>query len=417
MIKKAGILTLVVSLLLGLLSSSLVQAQGGLIISDNSAEAEFPVKLHFNLSAKSDSDITDICLHYTVDRDSYTQVTSEVYLEFVPDTNVDVQWAWYMRRTGGLPPGSSVEYWWTVKDARGNMVETTPLRIQFDDNRYSWQSLTEGKVTIYWYDGNQSFAGDVMLAAQQALARLTESTGAYLKKPVKLYIYADARDLQGAMIFPQEWTGGLAFTRYGIIAIGISQHNLSWGKRAITHELTHLATYQMTSNAYNDLPNWLNEGLSMYNEGLLEPSYVNILKRAVIKDELISVRTLSSQFSTDTAKAYLSYAESYSLVEFLIATYGRDKMLELLTIFSQGSGYYDAALEKVYGFDRDGLNTLWQDYIRSQHQEAEVTTTATSPVLIGTLNNLVTQLIVDLRLADYRHFPVYLWKHQVETLA
>ncbi|MFC2010962.1 peptidase MA family metallohydrolase [Chloroflexota bacterium] len=398
MIKKAGIFVLAVSLLLLLLSPGLVQAQGGVTIAGNSASAEFPANLHFNLSAKSDSNITDIRLHYTIDHESYSQVISEVYLEFVPDTTVDVQWAWDMRKTGGLPPGSNVTHWWTVKDASGDMVETNPLRTQFSDNRYSWQSLTEGKVTIYWYEGKQSFAGEIMSAAQQALARLAEATGAYLKKPVKLYIYADTQDLQGAMIFPQEWTGGVAFTRYGVIAIGISPNILSWGKRAITHELTHLVTHQMTANPYNDMPTWLNEGLSMYNEGSLEPSYVNLLKKAVIEDNLISVQTLSSQFSTDPAKAYLSYAESYSLVEFLITTYDGDKMLELLTTFSQGSGYYDGALEKVYGFDRDGLNALWRDYARRQYQEAGVTTEVTSPVLIGILNKPVSRLIVDLRL-------------------
>jgi hypothetical protein len=35
-------------------------------------------------------------------------------------------------------------------------------------------------------------------------------------------------------------------------------------------------------------------------------------------------------------------------------------MLQLLNIFGEGSGYDDALLE-VYGFDMDGLNTLWQD--------------------------------------------------------
>jgi len=153
MIKKAGIFAVAISLFLVLLGPGLAQAQGGLAILDNSAEAEFPFKLHFNLSVESDVNIADIRLHYIVDRESYAQVTSEVYIEFVPDTTVDVQWAWDMRKTGGLPPGSSVEYWWTVEDVNGEKVETTPVRVSFDDNRYFWQSLTEGKVTIYWYEG------------------------------------------------------------------------------------------------------------------------------------------------------------------------------------------------------------------------------------------------------------------------
>ncbi len=399
MIKKAGIFALILSLFLVVLSPGLVQADTGLTISNNLAEAEFPSKLNFNLSARSDVNITDVRLHYAVDQESYAQVTSEVYLEFAPATTIDVKWAWDMRQTGGLPPGTGVEYWWTVKDANGDKVETTPLKVRFDDKRYSWKSLTEGKVTILWYEGTQSFAQELMSTAQEALARLSEDTGAYLKKPVEIYVYADTSDLQGAMIFPREWTGGAAFTRYGTIAIGISPNNLSWGKRATVHELTHLVTQQMTSNPYNDLPTWLDEGLAMYNEGLLEPGYVNILRGAITENQLITVRTLSSEFSTDPTKAYLSYAESYSLVEFLTGTYGRDKMLELLTSFSQGNGYYDGALEKIYGFDMDGLNTLWHNYVRGQYQEGKSTKTAMLPVIIGALNKPASGLLSDLRLA------------------
>ena len=384
MIKKIFIFALVASLVLILLGPGLVQAQGGLTILDSSAEAEFPFKLHFNLSAESDVNITDIRLHYTVDRESYAQVTSEVYVEFTPDTRVDVQWAWDMRKTGGLPPSSSVEYWWTVEDANGDKVETAPVRVPFDDNRYSWRSLTEGEVTIYWYEGESPFAGEIMLAAQQALARLAEDTGAHLKRLARIYVYADARDLQGAMIFPQEWTGGVAFTRYGIIAIGIAPENLEWGKRATTHELAHLVIHQMTFNPYNDLPTWLDEGLAMYAEGELEAGYIDFLEKAMAENNLISVRSLSSPFSAYGEQAILSYAQSYSLVEFLISSYGQEKMLELLNTFSEGSSY-DGALEKVYGFDMDGLDTLWRDYVAEQYQETGATTAAISPAPIGAL--------------------------------
>lgn len=387
MIKKTGVFTLVISLWLILLLPSLVQAQGGLAILDNSAEVEFPLKLHFNLSAESDVNITDIRLHYTVaNRESYARVTSEGYVDFVPDTAVDVQWAWDMRRTGGLPPGSDIEYWWTVKDSSGSVIKTTPLSVRFEDNRYSWLSLTEDKVTIYWYQGGQSFAEEIMLTTQQALVRLAEDTGAYLKNSVEIYIYADSQDLQGAMIFPQEWTGGVAFTRYGIISIGISPDNLSWGKRAITHELTHLVIHQMTFNPYISLPTWLSEGLAMYAEGNLEPGYRDLLDGAIAGGNLISVRGLSSPFSAYAREASLSYAQSYSLVEFLVGDYGRDKMLGLLNTFSDGSSY-DRALEKAYGFDTDGLNTMWREYVTEQSLEAGVTT-GVLPVSVVTLTRL-----------------------------
>ena len=382
MIRKTGLLTLVACLFLILLSPILAQAQGELIILGSSVQSEFPAELKFDLSAASDVNITDIRLHYAVDRVSFAQVTSEVYIEFAPTTTADVSWTWDMRRTGGMPPGSGIKYWWTVKDARGGKIETTPVRVQFDDLRYPWQSLTEGKVTIYWYEGDKSFAQETMAAAQQAMARLAEDTGAYLEKPVKIYIYVDSQDLQGAMIFPQEWTGGVAFTRYGTIAIGIAPNNLAWGRRAIAHELAHLVIHQVTLNPYGDLPTWLNEGLAMYAEGPLEPELVALLNEAAAENKLISVRSLSSPFSAHAEEAVLSYAQSYSLVDFLISAYGPDKMLELLNTFREGSSY-DGALNRVYGFDMDGLNTLWRDYIALPAQSSEELGMELAP--IGTL--------------------------------
>ncbi|MBA7565701.1 hypothetical protein ES708_07386 [subsurface metagenome] len=396
MIKKASILALAICLFLSILSPVLVQAQSGLTILDSSAQAEFPSRLSFNLAAQSDVNITDIRLCYTVDRASFAQVTSEVYIEFAPDTTVDVSWALEMVKIGGLPPGSSLEYWWAVEDASGGRIETAPSRVQFDDNRYSWHSLTEGEVTIYWYKGNDSFAREIMLSAQQALARLAEDTGAELEKPAKLYIYANTQDLRGAMIYPQEWTGGVAFTRYGIIAIGIAPDKLDWGKRAIAHELTHLVIHQMTLNPYNDLPTWLDEGLAMHTEGILGLEYTAYLNKAIAEKSLISVRSLSSPFSAYAEQSYLSYAQSYSLVDFLISKYGQTRMLELLLTFREGSSY-DGALEKVYGFDMDSLDTLWQDYVTMSAQSIE--DKGRHPALIETLAALATALLLTLGLA------------------
>ncbi|GAG25188.1 unnamed protein product, partial [marine sediment metagenome] len=170
---------------------------------------------------------------------------------------------------------------------------------------------------------------------------------------------ASSRDLRGAMVYPQEWTGGVAFIEYGIIAIGVDVDSLAWGKRCVAHELAHLVTYQMTFNPYGDLPTWLNEGLSMYAEGDLRADLQSVLNQAVAGDNLISVRSLCGSFPAKTEEANLYYAQSYSLVDFLIREYDKDRVLQLLGVFKEGSPY-DSALLEVYGFDMDGLDDLWR---------------------------------------------------------
>lgn len=391
MVRKVSLIVFVLCLLVAGMTPVLTHAQGRLAVLSSSTEAQFPLRLQFNLSAAGDANITDIRLRYTIDRAHFAQVTSEAYIEFVPATRVDVSWALEMVRVGGLPSGANIDYWWVLGDAAGAYMETEPVRVQFNDTRYPWQSFTEGMVTLRWYEGDQSFVRELMASAQQGLARLEKDTGAYPEKPVVVYIYASAQDLLGAMIYPQEWTGGVAFTGYGIIAIGIPLDQLDWGRGAIAHELAHLITNQMTSNPYSGIPVWLDEGLAMYAEGASGAQYRDLLANST----LIPIRSLASPFSAYPDRAYLSYAESYSVVEFLITTYGQSRMLELLNTFQKGSTY-DGALKKVYGFDMDGLNTLWQSHIKTP--AVPVAEKGMPPALVGVLAGLATVLLLILSL-------------------
>jgi hypothetical protein len=379
MFKK--ILLLMMVSCLAVLSVTPVHAEGQLKLLSTSAKVIYPNSLTFRISAQSDVKITDIRLQYSLQSVGFAQVVNETYLQFSPSTKVDTEWKWDLVRIGGLPPGTTVKYRWLLLDASGERLTTSFIEVQFDDGRYSWNTLTEGKVTLYWYESSQSFAQELMQATQSALTRLSGSTGASIKSSIRLYIYANSTDLRGSMIFPQDWSGGVAFTRYGCIAIGISAANIEWGKRAIAHELTHLITEQMTLNPYNDTPTWLDEGLAMYNEGPIELTFTNNLKMAIEENRLISVRSLSSPFSAYSSISYVSYAESYSIVEYLILNYGKDKMSALLDTFQQGSTY-DGALQKVYGFDMDGLNTAWQAYLK---KSAYALSPNKIPVLVGVL--------------------------------
>ncbi len=387
---------LIASALLLVLSSSPVAAADDIAVIATEVAIDFPSQAAFTLEAESSTDIVDVRLCYQVDKMDYAEVVSEGWADFAPATRVDATWVWHMSNAS-LPPGAEVTYWWMVEDAEGNSLETSPEVMHFDDDRYDWQSLTASvsqgnELTIFWYEGDNSFAQELMDTCQEGLARLTQDIGACPERPIDVYIYASSADLRGAMVFPQEWTGGVAFTAFGIIAIGIPPTALDWGKRALVHELTHLVVHQATFSPYGQLPVWLDEGLAMYNEGELESFFSSYLQEAIREDELISVRSLCSPFSAETDKAGLSYAQSYSLVEYLLDDYGQDKMLDLLTILKAGSTY-DDALTEVYGFDMDGLDARWRQTLTPQTAAASESRQA-DPALILVSAVLVTALVL-----------------------
>jgi len=325
----------------------------------SSVQVSFPNSITFDVKAQSDANITKLRLHYIVDEQNFAEVVSEGWPQFTPSTSVDTQWVWNMAESGGLPPGAQVQYWWTAQDAAGDTVQTDTSTVSFDDNRYNWQSITSGPITLLWYSGSNQFANALMTAAQQGLQRIQNELGLTPQGHVRIYIYASTKDLQGAQLFAASWEGGVTFYSFDVIAIGVAPDQLSFGESAIPHELTHWVVHQVTFNDYGaGLPPWLDEGLATYIQGVV-PEYQEALNYAIKNNQLISVRSLSSPFSAIAEQALISYGESQSIVTFLIQTYGEDKMDQLLNVFHEGASY-DDALKQVYGFDQDGLDVLWR---------------------------------------------------------
>jgi len=338
------------------------------IVLGSTVNASFPDSIVFNVSAKSDSEITLLRLRYTVEHQTFADVFSESVPEFTPSTSVDTKWVWDMRKSN-LPVGARIHYWWIAEDASGKKTETTHNLVTFDDSRYDWNSITEKPVTIFWYKGDKSFADALMGAATEGLSRIENDTGAVPQGNVRIYIYASANELRGAQLFSTGWEGGVSYTGFDIIAIAVGPDELDYGLTAVPHELTHWIIGQVTFNNYGaGLPVWLNEGLATYSEGD-NSYYQSILNAAIKNNHLISIRSLSSPFSAIPTDAYISYGESNSVVTFLIQEYGKEKMKQLLDVFRQGSGY-DEALQTVYGFDQDGLDALWRKSLETESTTA-----------------------------------------------
>jgi hypothetical protein len=55
----------------------------------------------------------------------------------------------------------------------------------------------------------------------------------------------------------------------------------------------------------------------------------------------------------------LYYGEVYSVIDFMLDEYGRDKMRQLLLVFSEGVRQ-EEALQRAYGFGLDELDMRWR---------------------------------------------------------
>ena len=350
---------LVLALVLLAMVSPVVLAQEGITVTADAYEYSFSEQIVFRLTAESSSEINDIILIYRV---GGAPVTNSAHPEFSPAKQVDAEYVWRLQR-GEIPPGSDIEYSWRIKDAAGNALETESIAFTYMDDRFTWESLTEEKIVLYWYDADQTFGRELLGSAVESLARLEGNVGVELEKPVKIIVYQSKADMQealtsrGAIFEEQIITLGVVVAPDIVLLHGAHQDV----DVTIAHELTHVVVGLATENPYADIPAWLNEGLAMYNEGELRSGNAQALKKGIRENSLLSVRSLTAP-TGNPDEVNLFYGEVYSVVDFLLETYGKEKMSELLKVFKEGS-LADDALMRVYGFDQDELDAQWRESI------------------------------------------------------
>jgi len=333
-------------------------------ITNNRAITDFPNTIAFTLEGSSTLPVATINLEYGTDKRSLVSVVSRVEPEYASGINIRASWVWEMKKTGSLPPGSRVWWQWRITDEIDRTYMTPRQTIIIEDTRYQWQVEVAPDLDIYWYSLGDSLIKELTEGIETRLSRMKLEVDIPEERKPIIFVYPTAEELRSAVLFIAEWAGALAFTEYNIILVPVRSDNLDWAKRALAHEVTHLLVREATFGPFGDIPTWLNEGLAQYAEGEMEENQRELLDRAIDEDEFISVRSLGSSFPTDPGQARLAYAQSLSLVSYLVDTYGWSDMRELLAIFKDGSTY-ENALQKVYSFDTSGLEERWRAQIRA----------------------------------------------------
>ncbi len=383
--RKILILSLVLISLTALLHPVAVGAAPAAQVSRNEAVIKFPDMVTFRASLQAGAKITSVVLEYGDEQLTCGDVVAKSYPQFTPGAQVDVEWTWEMRQSGSLPPGATIWWRWRFTDESGKESVSERQTITWLDSHHTWQTITAENLRLHWYSGDRTFAQEVLNAAKGGLVLNEISAGLKPDGTIDLYIYANYNDLGDAILYEPSWTGGQAFPDFNIVIIGIEPANLDWGKKATVHELTHVLVGHLTFSCLGSVPTWLNEGLAVYSEGELNLDSQNQLDEAIRKDELLTVRSISGGFSEVADKANLSYSQSFSIVKFLIGTYGQPKMTELLTTLRDGTTI-DDALVKVYGFDVDGLEDAWRKGIGAKPRAASPNPTPVpSPTYVPTI--------------------------------
>lgn len=347
--------------LITLLTPAQVHAAPRADVEADSATIEFPNTVTFSATLKSSAAITSVTLEYGSEQLTCGEVIAKAFPDVNPGPSVNVSWTWDMRQSGSLPPGTTIWWRWRYTDESGKELVSETQTVTWLDDQHDWKTVSAEKVNIHYYGKDETFAQTMLASGIEGLKRNKEQAGMDPDVPVNIYVYPSYEEMRDAVLYEPQWTGGQAFSDVSIIIMGTSG-DAEWDKDTVIHEITHILVGRNAFTCIGSIPTWLNEGLAVYNEGVLDGDMKAQLDLAIRNNTLFPIRTLGGSFSEIPEKAYLSYAQSYSVVKYMVETHGQEKMNRLLTDLSNAIPIDDALLE-VYGFDTDGLDLAWRESI------------------------------------------------------
>lgn len=353
-------LAFVVSLLVGWLgvAPAAWAADNGFVVAQNGAKSEFPKDVVFSLQAQSPEPVAQAHLVYRLSDDP---ISYSDHVPVSPSGRVSASFTLDLQQRY-LPPGVVIHYQWLLDGLGGAKYATPWSDVTVADSRFAWHTLTNGPLTLHWYDGDQAFATTVLGDALKSYNQAGQAVGAQSFPHGDIYLYASAADLQGALARgTDQWVGGQTFPQYHVVVLLGPSVQSAQVDRDVSHEVTHLAIDGATA-ALAPLPTWLDEGMAMVAEGPADPSYLSALNDAAQSGQLLSLQSLSGTFPEDPNQALVAYAESESMVRYFTQVYGQERLTQLVDAYRHGQTD-DQAFANSAGVSAARFEAAWRQSI------------------------------------------------------
>jgi hypothetical protein len=259
-----------------------------------------------------------------------------------------------------MVPGAEIVYSWEATDDAGGKLTTPDQTIVYQDDRFQWDHITEGNLTVYFYFGDIDSQQTVLRTAQETVSKQSQLLRTTVDFPVKIWVYKSAQEMAPAIASRRGNGGNNSVQTLG--EVGASDTALVSRDtdflNIVRHELTHIVTRAATRNHIVEIPVWINEGLSIYAQTDLLPDEKSALGIAIQRNRALPITSLGASARGTSDVVSLFYAQSGSIIGFMINTYGGDTFADFIQALARDTT--DGALNSVYGFDQLGLENAWR---------------------------------------------------------
>ena len=164
------------------------------------------------------------------------------------------------------------------------------------------------------------------------------------------------------------WTNGVTIFPGGKVVLktpDLTKTSLREFSSTIRHELFH--SMHGHNVPLSLTPAWFNEGLAVYFTETLGIRSRVILSRAIANDKLIPITELSGFLHFKQSAANLAYAESCSIIEFIVQVYGRDALKEIFDNL-RAKMTFPESVSKVLKINYEDLPFFWERFVGAKYR-------------------------------------------------
>lgn len=335
---------------------------------ETQATSSFPEGIAFEaeIPVESGTDITDASLYYRVASDptlNEASVAPDALVE--GDDHVSVA-RFIDLQTAYIPPGVSLEFFWELTITGGDTVVTTPESVLWIDSRFDWDVSNSEQITLYTYGMTADFVAWMLEQSQATLDDLESRYGLDPVGTIAIWIYPDSGDFSGArQPNMRESVAAIAYPGSSLVVAIVPDGNEREFWRVIPHEISHQVLFHATDNPFAPPPIWLDEGLATHYQTGGTDHYAAMVWRAASSGTLFDITSLNVSFPYQPFQATLAYAASWSIVDYIEATWGPDGIARLIAAFGEGLPV-DEAIEAALDVSPSQLNTDWHAWVLEQ---------------------------------------------------
>jgi len=243
-----------------------------------------------------------------------------------------------------------------------------PLAI-FAQNQ-EWNVAKSTHFLVYYKNSPEDLLNKVMDNAENYYNKIADDLGFTRfnfwtwDERAKIYIYNDAQDYQKATGEPA-WSAGRATIKSKIIETFAGAGGFLDG--VLPHEMAHIIFREFVGFDNSAIPLWLDEGVASYQEKLkfahAKIYLLGLMERGQFMD-LDKLSRLNHDSLGDNQTVQLFYSEAYSLVDYLIQEFDRDKFV----LFCQNLRdlkNLERAIVLTYSFaGLKDFGEAWQNYLK-----------------------------------------------------